>query len=166
MGPVGGRPHARWGQALFPSLAETRPSASFPPRVLRRSDEAAWSATDSSSLCHGPLAPTGPHGLGGWRPIRASHGKPPAPGHAGEPRSSAPRAESRRPSLCTISKRWTVEKEWAEATVSCPSLDGGSHGPLEPETTPPVQTEVLGRAGILAEVGALCCQPGQALRAG
>lgn len=106
MGPVGRGGHTHGGgQALFPSLAETRPLLPSLPescvvltrlclvrhRILRFA---------TSTGADGPLT-----GLGAVEAHPGFSWATSPPGHAGGAQSSAPRAESRRPSLCTISKR-------------------------------------------------------------
>lgn len=115
-------------QALFPSLAETRtPLPSLPESRGVSCRGCAWSATKFSTVPRS-LAMTGPSRAWGlWRPIQASRGQPAPQGVWGEPRSSAPVAESHRPSLCTIGKLVDHRKGGlVEATVTRP-LGAGNH---------------------------------------
>lgn len=120
------------GQALFPSLAETRtPLPSLPESRGVSCRGCAWSATEFSPVLHS-LALMGPSRAWGlWRPIQASRGRPAPQGVWGEPRSSAPRAESRRPSLCTIGKHVDHRQGGlVEATVTRP-LGAGNHTAMQ-----------------------------------
>lgn len=99
---------------LGPRFLPSQSPASFPV-------EAALGPPLNSPLCCVHWCQQAPRAWGLWRPIQASRGQPASRGVWGAPQSSAPRAESCRPSSCTISKHVDRRKgEWAEATASCP----------------------------------------------
>lgn len=99
---------------LGPRFLPSQSPASFPV-------EAALGPPLNSPLCCIHWCQRAPQAWGLWRPIQASRGQPASRGVWGAPQSSAPRAESCRPSSCTISKHVDRRKgEWAEATASCP----------------------------------------------
>lgn len=114
---------------LGPRLLPSQSPASF-------TVEAALGSQLNSPLCCVHWCQRAPRAWGLWRPIQDSRGRPASRGVRGAPQSSAPRAESRRPSSCTISKHVDHRKRGGRRRRPAVLSDGGSHGPLEPETTP------------------------------